>query len=719
MPAALLLIFGVISFWLNFPIYVWGIGVIACLYFHWLYPVSKILLKDEYTLLSNKWLTVIWTITIPTLIFISAGIAFIVIDTDWFLETTRLDGELVYIVGCLLAAGATMISLQAETLRISKGNDFNATKLKRNVIRLSFVAIIPWIVLLITLSIFAVLEFHIVIAWSAAFIASYASYHATWRVFFEEASDVVRGIKAGTFEEVENKINKIRSPEDKGLIWGGTILPTSAATGHFLAVGTTGSGKTVTIKLLMESILPKIISKPDNRAIMLDVKRELYAYFIKKKVPETKIHTLNPFDSRSARWNIAQDIQNEAQARELASSLIPPPEREGDNAYFGKAARRIITGIIYSFVLSSDEQEDQGKERIDWRLRDIILAARYSESIKHILNKHSETRYLIKKYFQNEKTANDVLSTLDADLSNFNVVAALWEHSFYSISLKEWATKKKGSILLFGWDEEYKESLSPINRVMFGLLANIVMKQPNSSDRRTWFFLDEFAVISRGLPKLRELINTGREKGACCVLGVIDISGLMNALGENNAKEMTGLCDNVAGLRVRSPETAEWLSTMFGEAELREYTNTTTPQGQSTSEQINQRKTFLSSEFQKIEKPSPENSFTISGYYLNGYTLPYKKDLTGSEWMPYVPKISEEELNKNGIIERPRKQQKLQLWTKNDLVRLGLEIDLSILYEQEQEREQRPLLSEEERLRIEERLSNLDNENDFGIAANE
>lgn len=612
-----------------------------------------------------------------------------------------------------------MSSLQAETLRISKGNDYKAAKLKRNVIRLSFVAIIPWIVLLITLSIFAVLEFHIVIAWGAAFIASYASYHATWRVFFEDAPDVVRGIKAGTFEEVEEKINKVRNSKDTGLIWGGTILPTSAATGHFLAVGTTGSGKTVTIKLLMESILPKIISEPDNRAIMLDVKRELYAYLLKKKVPETKIHTLNPFDSRSARWNISHDIQNEAQAREFATRLIPPPEREGDNAYFGKAARRIVTGIIHSFVLSSDEQEDQGKGRIDWRLRDVVLAARYTESIKYILNKHDETRYLVQRYFSNEKTINDVLSTLDADLSNFNVVAALWEHSLYAISLKEWATDKKGSFLLFGWDEEYQESLSPINRVMFGLLATVVMKQPNSSNRRTWFFLDEFAVISRGLPKLRELINTGREKGACCVLGVIDISGLMNSLGENNAKEMTGLCDNVAGLRVRSPETAEWLSTIFGDAELKEHFTSSTPQGQTTSEQINQRKTFLASEFQKIEKPTPENNFTISGYYLNGYTLPYKKDLTGNEWMPFAPQISEEELNRNGIIERHRKEQKLKLWNNDDLKRLSLDIDLSILYEQEQEREQRPPLSEEERLIIEERLSNLDNENDFGIAAND
>src|SRR6185295_9896943 len=153
---------------------------------------------------------------------------------------------------------------------------------------------------------------------------------------------------------------------------------------------------------------------------------------------------------------------------------------------------------------------------------------------------------------------------------DFNVVASLWENAAYKISLKNWAYDKQGSIILLGWDKEHKKSLDPLNRVIFQRLSDILINQGNSPERRTWIFLDELREIAGGLPGLVQLLNMGREKGDCCVLGVIDIKGLMSALGENVAEEVTGLCDNVAALRTRSAATADWLSKMFGNAEVRE-----------------------------------------------------------------------------------------------------------------------------------------------------
>lgn len=540
------------------------------------------------------------------------------------------------------------------------------------------------------------------ISYFAALFFAAPGYYTAFQMMKPKANRVTRGQEEGTSEAAQEKIDSIRASGDKGVWFGGVFLPSEAATKHFLFVGTTGSGKTVNIKLLMESALPQIKKQRDHKAIMFDAKRELYAYLLKKEfspydhtAKEGHVHTLNPFDERGAAWDIAKDIDSEAQAVELANVLIPPPEKEGDNAYFGKAARRIVTGVIHSFILTSDEREERGEPRLSWTLRDLILALRYEESIKHLLGKHSETKYLIEKYFRNEKTNNDVLSTLDTAISDFNIVAALWEHAPYKISLREWAYNKRGSIILLGWDKENKKSLDPLNRVIFQRLSDILINQDNSEQRRTWIFLDELREISKGLPGLVQLLNMGREKGACCVLGVIDIKGLMHSLGENIAEEVTGLCDNVAALRTRSAPTAKWLSEIFGNAEVKEKSTSFDSHGRrSIQESIAERKTFLFGQFQELETPSKENGHTITGYFLNAYARPYRYAVQGVKgWHEVVPKLSQEEINTYGIVPRPKVEQRLKLWDKNDLKRLEISLDLDLSLERnepEQQQENKP-----------------------------
>lgn len=533
-----------------------------------------------------------------------------------------------------------------------------------------------------------------------AVVSAGVSYSIILKYFTILHSKVTRGQEAGTYEEAKAKLDRIRKPSDPGVFFGGVLLEFAAATGHFLAVGTTGSGKTVTIKLLMESVLRHILRIPDHRAIMFDAKRELFAYLhLKMGFPESRIHVMNCFDKRGKAWHISKDINTEAQAVELANALIPPPEKEGDNAYFGKAARRILTGVIYSFILTSDEREESGEPRLDWTLRDLILALRNEETIRYLLDKHDDTRYLIKRFFSNEKTVNDVLSTLDTAISDFNIVAALWEHAPYKISLKDWAYNPKGSVILLGYDKEHKKSLNPINRVIFQRLSDVLINQSNSATRRTWIFLDELREISGGLPGLTQLLNMGREKGDCCVLGVIDIKGLMSALGEENAQEITGLCDNVAALRTRSFPTSKWLSEGFGNAEIREQNLSRDSAGkQSIQEHITERQVFLSGEFQRLEKPTGENDYTISGYYLNAYTKPYRYDFEGiNGWHKIVPRLTEEEINQYGIIPRTRNEQKLKFWNQSDLDRLEIDLDINVLLEREVEREQKQDLEQNQK----------------------
>jgi hypothetical protein len=101
------------------------------------------------------------------------------------------------------------------------------------------------------------------------------------RLLVNHKSQTKRGQHKGTHAEAKKRIDSRRANNDQGLSFGGLFLPSEAATGHFLTVGTTGSGKTVTIKLLMNDALKPIKNKSNNKAILFDAKRELYAYLLK------------------------------------------------------------------------------------------------------------------------------------------------------------------------------------------------------------------------------------------------------------------------------------------------------------------------------------------------------------------------------------------------------------------------------------------------------
>lgn len=64
-----------------------------------------------------------------------------------------------------------------------------------------------------------------------------------------------RGSELLTTAQTERRYRRIRSREDRGVLWGGVRLPTHHAVTNFVVIGTVGSGKTLTLQLLLLSLL--------------------------------------------------------------------------------------------------------------------------------------------------------------------------------------------------------------------------------------------------------------------------------------------------------------------------------------------------------------------------------------------------------------------------------------------------------------------------------
>lgn len=88
--------------------------------------------------------------------------------------------------------------------------------------------------------------------------------------------------------------------------WLSIHVPPEKSVNHFLAVGTTGSGKTTILRLLMQGAIPNV-GNGDCRALVYDAKQDMVA-ILSGMVPMDRIVIMNPFDSRCARWDMAVDL---------------------------------------------------------------------------------------------------------------------------------------------------------------------------------------------------------------------------------------------------------------------------------------------------------------------------------------------------------------------------------------------------------------------------
>lgn len=386
------------------------------------------------------------------------------------------------------------------------------------------------------------------------------------------------------------------------IYWGHCSLPESEALRHFCVIGTTGSGKTITIRLLMRSVLPRIRPGSDWRALIFDAKRDTMSRIAAMPI-HVPIRILNPFDKRSAPWDMATDIASPAAAQYLAKLLIPE-EVNASQPFFADAARH----ILYGTLVALNELHPQ-----EWIFRDVLLALRVPERIKALLEKTATTAEIASQYFAETRTVSSIVSTLATKLQRYEIIAALWATSRTPrFSLEAWLSEE--SILVLGKHPSYKSSIEPINEAIFQRLVDLILSLPDSDRRRTYFFLDEVREAGK-LDGLWSLLNQGRSKGACVVIGFQDIEGLRSAYGEKVAHEIVGQCNNKTFLRTDSPPTAEWVERHFGQVQQRERApgNPAVAKAQANINVPHQRvvrSAILASEIMSIPKTGPEHGLT-------------------------------------------------------------------------------------------------------------
>lgn len=296
----------------------------------------------------------------------------------------------------------------------------------------------------------------------------------------------------------------------------------------------------------------------------------------------------------------------------------------------------------------------------------MLLAFANIETLRELLSRSPHTADRL-KYFEDSRTLANLLATLAAELAPFMPIAATWDHATNKVSLEDWVRGE--FVLVLGCEEAVRAPLDAINRAIFLRAVELILAQPDSPTRRTWVFLDEVREAGR-LSGLRSLLNKGKSKGACVVLGFQAIEGLWEEYGRDAAEEIAGECNHKALLRVESPETAAWESRVVGEFEQLELKKNQPPGGgpPSLTEDIARRASVLPSELMDLPMTNRANGLT--GYFVSPVTGAYRHTILGSELdsslMPADRSVPD-------YLPRPDAQQYLRGWDADDRTRLGLD----------------------------------------------
>jgi GTPase SAR1 family protein len=371
-----------------------------------------------------------------------------------------------------------------------------------------------------------------------------------------------------------------RSANDIEILWAGTRFQESLAQGHYCIIGMPGSGKTVALNGLMNSVLPWCRPGTDKRAVIFDSKGEIMGLLPHlcgsngkpdQRLDERHIYLLNAFDRRGYAWDIAKDIVSHADCYAAAELFIPTRTVSSDaNQYFVLGARAIAKAVLRVLV-----DRAPGK----WNLRHLVGILTDARSMDWVLRSASSERAVVATYLdQDPRTVGSLVSTVGNYFDEFSVVAALWDNP--GQTRKRFSIQndylRDSCILVLGYPTKNESAVRSINSLFFYRLRQTIGDEAESRKDRFWFFIDELPRVG-DLRGLDQLLAEGRSKGARIVVGFQDLQ-MLKAGWRNKeaAASVQNLCLNLSILRLNDPETAEWVSKRLGKVDLTEYKHSRT-----------------------------------------------------------------------------------------------------------------------------------------------
>lgn len=321
-------------------------------------------------------------------------------------------------------------------------------------------------------------------------------------------------------------------------------------TKHFKLLGTTGTGKSTAIRELLAGALAR-----GDRALIADPDGSYLEAFYD---PERADRILNPFDQRSARWDLFAEIRAPQDAEQLARSFVP--DHEGSDRNWRHYARTFISAVLRR--LSSS-----GEANLPQLYRLLFLAP--AEELRVLLAGTPAAPFLGS---DNARFFESVRSIAGAHVGALEHLAD--QSGGEPLSIRQWVQEGQrtsgASRVLF---LPYRANEIAALRHLLGSWVRLAIFEAMSGehrDQRLWFVIDELDALG-AIDGLKDALARLRKFGGRCVLGLQSIAQVRGSYGDAEAQTIVENCGNTLILRCSASErggTAEFAARLIGRREI-------------------------------------------------------------------------------------------------------------------------------------------------------
>lgn len=392
---------------------------------------------------------------------------------------------------------------------------------------------------------------------------------------------------------------------------GDMVWPRELESKHMLILGTSGSGKGVLMNQLVRQInRRKYKQRTGERIIFYDLKGE----FIAKQM-QIGDFIFCPFDSRSLRWNIFNEIESLPDFDVLAKSLFAPEAAVSEPYWQNAAADLFRTGLMVLKMRGTTSNNDlweffsQPVGEMKKAFFTLPLAER--GAAKHIDKDDSTTSSSLISVLQNGIKFFRYLTDLDGDFS-------------FREYIREQRQGVQPNLFILNVDQ-YAEVFKPLMTLAINIMVRETLSLPDDLNRRIWFVLDELGTLSR-MDSIIRLETVGRSKGACIICANQDLGRVEEVYGQANKQSFFNNFNTTLTFRIREPKTADFLSQSIGERQVikvsrsKQMSPSDLGDRKSESEQEKTERLVMPVEFQAL--PDLTAIANIAGFGVSKITVP-------------------------------------------------------------------------------------------------
>ncbi|MGH8143600.1 MAG: type IV secretion system DNA-binding domain-containing protein [Steroidobacteraceae bacterium] len=323
---------------------------------------------------------------------------------------------------------------------------------------------------------------------------------------------------------------------------GGVLVPPEDETKHFKLIGTTGTGKSTALRELLHGAIER-----GDRAVIADPDGGYLSRFYE---PDRGDVILNPFDARSAKWDLFAELRTVYDVQELARALIP---MSGGDTQWPAFARTFFEAI-------TSQAQQSGVTDIGELYR--LLAYAPQTEVRALTAGTPAAPFSEEG---NVKMFLGMRSTASEHVKGFDFIRRQKGPSF---SVKAWIREGRGVLFLPYQAEQIAAIRSVISTWM--RLAIFQTMGLGEGDHRLWFAVDELDALGAidGLP---DALARLRKFGGRCALGLQSIGQVGATYGAGPAQTIVENCGNTLILRCSASErggTARFASQLIGEREV-------------------------------------------------------------------------------------------------------------------------------------------------------